>query len=77
MILGLRQRKNAPGSVESPDLDQVLKYQEDLQSKIAEEMLEFTKSLKEQSEVANKIIKKDTEVIFSFVYINVVLHFKL
>ncbi|XP_066143127.1 vesicle transport protein USE1 [Euwallacea fornicatus] len=62
---GVRQRNVAQGVNKTGDLDQVLKYQEDLQSKIAEEMLQFTKTLKEQSQVANKIIKNDTEVVSS------------
>ncbi|KAL1513786.1 hypothetical protein ABEB36_003149 [Hypothenemus hampei] len=61
-LLGLRHRNVNQTNAEVADFDQVLKYQEGLQNKIAEEMLQFTKSLKEQSEVANRIIKKDTEV---------------
>lgn len=33
-----------------------------MQDKIADNMLSLTRSLKEQSQLANKIIKKDTEV---------------
>jgi len=62
-LLGLRHRNTTQVGPNSDDLDQVLKYQEDVQNKIAEEMLHFTKTLKEQSQLANKIIKKDTEVV--------------
>lgn len=63
MFPGLRQRNVSHGGPDPADLEQVLKYQEDVQNRIAEEMLEFTKTLREQSEIANKIIKNDTEVI--------------
>lgn len=62
-LLGLRKRTATQESIDPVDLDQVLKYQEDRQNKIAEEMLVFTKTLREQSQIANKIIKKDTEVV--------------
>lgn len=66
----LRQRNTQQALNGTADFEQVIKYQEDQQNKIAEEMLEFTKMLKEQSEVANRIIKKDTEVwIFNIINI--------
>jgi hypothetical protein len=37
-------------------------YYSNIQEKLADEMLNLTKSLKDQSIAANKIIKKDTEV---------------
>lgn len=59
-LLGLRQRnvRNDAG-----DADEVLKYHENMQQKITEDMLSLTKNLKAQSETANKIIKMDTEVV--------------
>lgn len=57
---GVRQRLK-PG--ESDTMEQAVKHYENLQEKIAEEMLTFTRSLKEQTETANKIIKRDTEVV--------------
>lgn len=36
---------------------------DDIQEKIAENMLLLAKNLKEQTETANKIIRKDTEVV--------------
>lgn len=60
-LLGLRQRNVAHN--DSADVDELLKIHENLQQKITEDMLQLTKSLKEQSETANKIIKKDTEVV--------------
>ncbi|CAG9766305.1 unnamed protein product [Ceutorhynchus assimilis] len=62
-LFEMRQRNVSKPGIDSTDLDQVLKYQEDIQTRIAEEMLDFTKTLKEQSEIANKIIKQDTEVL--------------
>jgi hypothetical protein len=51
------------------DLDQVINYHENMQSKITNDMLILTKNLKEQSELANKIIKKDTEVSYKCVIV--------
>lgn len=58
----LRQRNTHQALNGTADYEEVIKYQEEQQNKIAEEMLVFTKTLKEQSEVANRIIKKDTVV---------------
>ncbi|KYB26664.1 vesicle transport protein USE1 [Tribolium castaneum] len=58
-LLGVRHRKGP----ETSDLDQVLNFHENMQQKITDDMLILTKNLKEQSELANKIIKKDTEVV--------------
>lgn len=58
-LLGVRQRTTNKGK----DLDELIDYHQDIQGKIAEEMLEMTKNLKEQSELANRIIKRDTEVV--------------
>lgn len=48
---------------ESEDLDKVIDYHQMQQDRIANDMLSLTKNLKEQSELANKIIKKDTEIV--------------
>lgn len=56
-------RKRGGGSTNSNDnMGQAMKYYGDMQEKIAEDMLSLTRSLKEQTEIANKIIRKDTEV---------------
>lgn len=60
-LLGLRQRSVA--KADSQDFEDIINYHEDLQQKITEEMLSLTRSLREQSETANKIIKMDTEVV--------------
>lgn len=54
---GIRKR----GKTE--DMGQAVKYYSDMQEKIAEDMLSLTRNLKEQTETANKIIKKDTDVV--------------
>lgn len=41
-----------------------MKYYSDYQERITEDMLALTRNLREQTETANKIIKRDTEVIF-------------
>lgn len=66
----LRQRVNttANSSVGSSDsnsagdMSQAMKHQANMQEKIAEDMLALTRNLKEQTEIANRIIRKDTEV---------------
>lgn len=47
----------------SDDMNSAIKYHEDLQEKIAQDILLLTRNLKEQTITANQIIKKDTEVI--------------
>lgn len=61
-LLGLKQR-NVSKAPASDDLDELLNYHENTQAKIADDMLILTRSLKEQSQLANKIIKKDTEIV--------------
>ncbi|KAJ3649927.1 hypothetical protein Zmor_021643 [Zophobas morio] len=61
-LLGVRHR-NAQKNPSTDDLDQIINYHENMQQKITDDMLTLTKNLKEQSELANKIIKKDTEVV--------------
>uniref|UniRef100_A0A6P7GP90 Vesicle transport protein USE1 n=1 Tax=Diabrotica virgifera virgifera TaxID=50390 RepID=A0A6P7GP90_DIAVI len=63
-LLGLRQRfVDKAETTKADDFDQVIEFHENMQRKITEDMLHLTKTLKEQSETANKIIKKDTEVV--------------
>uniref|UniRef100_A0A0K8TTI2 Vesicle transport protein USE1 n=1 Tax=Tabanus bromius TaxID=304241 RepID=A0A0K8TTI2_TABBR len=45
------------------NMGQAMKYFTDQQEKITEDMLALTRSLKEQTETANKIIKRDTEIV--------------
>lgn len=54
----LRQRKQKSTG---EDLDALLKYHHSMQEKIADDMLLLTRNLKEQSLLANSIIRKDTE----------------
>lgn len=62
MTIGLRQRTPAAPQ----DLDELITHHQKMQDKIAEEMLILTQNLRGQSEIANKIIKKDTEVRVCF-----------
>ena len=55
----LRQRKAGEGTSETA----ATKNFEDMQEKIASDMLILTKSLKDHVQTANKIIKKDTEIV--------------
>lgn len=50
------------------DIDSIMKYHQNMQEKVAENMVLMTKSLKEQSQIAGKIIRGDTEVIFVIIY---------
>nr|XP_022914716.1 vesicle transport protein USE1 [Onthophagus taurus] len=45
------------------DFDNLIDFHQNIQEKIANEMIELTNNLKEHSTLANKIIKKDTEVL--------------
>lgn len=49
-------------STSQEDIDTLLKYHQNMQEKVAENMVMLTKSLKEQSQIASTIIKRDTEV---------------
>lgn len=44
-------------------MGQAVKYYTDYQEKITEDMLSLTRSLREQTETANRIIKRDTEIV--------------
>lgn len=48
--------------VGADDMKSAIKYHDDLQDKIAQDILILTRNLKEQTITANQIIKKDTEV---------------
>lgn len=44
-------------------MNEAVKYYNNAQEKITEHMLSLTRNLKEQTETANRIIKKDTEMV--------------
>ncbi|XP_045537384.1 vesicle transport protein USE1 [Papilio machaon] len=50
-------------STSQEDIDSLLKYHQNMQEKVAENMVLLTKSLKEQSQIASTIIKGDTEAL--------------
>ncbi|XP_046144842.1 vesicle transport protein USE1 isoform X2 [Osmia bicornis bicornis] len=54
---GVRQRFSS--NMQDDDLDALLKYNRNIQEKIAENMLSMTSSMKEHALAANAIIKKD------------------
>lgn len=57
---GIRQRNVAGGE---DNLEQAVKHYSNMQEKLAEDMLLLTRNLKEQTQTANMIIKKDTEIV--------------
>lgn len=57
---GLRQRNVPTGD---DNLEQAVKHYSNMQEKLAEDMLVLTRNLKEQTQTANMIIKKDTEIV--------------
>lgn len=64
----LRQRvqntaANSSDNASTGDMSQAMKHHANMQEKIAEDMLALTRNLKEQTQIANRIIRKDTEVI--------------
>lgn len=55
--------KGSTGDANKPEeLDELIKYHHQIQEKIADHMLELTRTLKEQAKTAGQIIKNDTEV---------------
>ncbi|GLH01277.1 Vesicle transport protein USE1 [Gryllus bimaculatus] len=56
----IRQRKQ---KTTGEDLDALFKFHHSMQEKIAEDMLSLARNLKEQSQLAGSIIKKDTETV--------------
>ncbi|KDR10759.1 vesicle transport protein USE1 isoform X2 [Zootermopsis nevadensis] len=56
----LRQRKQKSGG---EDLDALIKYHHSMQEKIADDMLLLARNLKEQSQLAGSIIRRDTETV--------------
>ena len=59
---GLRKRAPTSSNNNGDDMGQAMKYYGDMQERISENILSLTRNLKEQTETANKIIRKDTEV---------------
>ena len=64
----MRHRKLEKSTGE--DVDSVIKYHQVVQENIVSNMLHLTRDLKEQTKVANTIIKKDIEVIKLFFFFN-------
>lgn len=64
----LRQvQKTAAGSGSTEeDLDTVLKYHHNMQERLAEEMVQLARDLKENARVAGKIVQDDNKVVHSF-----------
>ena len=54
----MRQRKQAS----EEDLDSVLKHHNEVQTKLAEEMVLLARNMKENAKAANRIIKDDNKV---------------
>jgi hypothetical protein len=61
-LLGQPGSSSKEDGSKSEDIDELLKYHHSMQEKIAEHMIELTRSLKEQATTAGQIIKNDTEV---------------
>lgn len=58
----IRQRVKSSTTGSGEDMNEAMKHHANMQEQIAEEMLALTKNLKEQSKIANEIIRKDTDV---------------
>lgn len=50
----------------SQELDSILKYHNEKHEQISSDMLSMTRNIKEQSEMAGRIIRDDTKVIFKY-----------
>ena len=57
-VAGVRQRKQTS----EEDLDSVLKHHNEVQTKLAEEMVLLARNMKENAKAANRIIKDDNKV---------------
>lgn len=62
----LRQRSSTFEPSGSQEFDSILKYHSEKHEQTASDMLIMARSLKEQSELAGKIIHEDTKVFFVF-----------
>lgn len=58
----VRQRVKNSTTGSGEDMNEAMKHHAIMQEQIAEEMLVLTRNLKEQSKIANQIIRKDTDV---------------
>lgn len=54
-------------------LDAFLEHQQNMQEKIAEEMIQMAQNLKHNSLVASNILKKDNKVSWHLLFVNQVL----
>ncbi|KAJ0174144.1 hypothetical protein K1T71_010290 [Dendrolimus kikuchii] len=59
----IKARNFTSNSSSQEDIDSILKYHQNMQEKVAENMVLLTKSLKEQSQIASTIIRGDTEAL--------------
>jgi len=57
---GLRQRKRTQSTEE--DIDTVLKHHNEVQEKLAEEMVHLARNLKENARAAGRVVQEDTKV---------------
>lgn len=57
-----RTKAGVGGGGSGEELTQAMNHHVNMQEKIAEDMLAITRNLREQTETANKIIRKDTDV---------------
>ncbi len=64
--LGLRQRKQTS----EEDLDTVLKHHNQVQAKLADEMVSLARNMKENAKVANRIVQDDNKVKIRFGWIH-------
>lgn len=56
------RKRTTTTSTGGEEMNEAMKHHVNMQEKIAEDMLALTRSLKEQTETANRIIRKDTDV---------------
>ena len=52
------------------NLNDLVKYHHSIQEKIADHMLDLTRTLKEQVTIAGQVVKRDTEVRLLFLMLN-------
>ena len=59
---GLRQRGGAPTTSSESDLDSILQHHQQQQERLAEDMVNLARNMKDHAKVANQIVKDDNKV---------------
>ncbi|KAF6017920.1 USE1 [Bugula neritina] len=59
---GLRQRGGATAPASDSDLDSILQHHQQMQEKLAEEMVQLARNMKDHAKAASNIVQDDNKV---------------